>query len=223
MTKLRLQRALLACASAIGATASAQASVVTLDAYDSGYYSNRGATPDLNSIIEDQTRNNWFAFDLSSIAGKVTGAVLTILADGRYASGSTTSATYTLYDVSTDIGALTGGTGGAGAYTDLASGTIYGAASIALPNGGGVMPEVSVDLTGALDDINAALGGLFAMGGTSDLGANQYLWISSNAEISARLDLEVAPVPLPAALLPFGTALAGLGGLGALRRRSRAA
>src|SRR5215813_7545998 len=98
------------------AVLSAAASTVTITSYASGFYQNTGGTPSLGStnIIEDSTRNNYFAFDLSNLSGlsgKVTGAKLTIFGgNGFFFFNSTTppTVTYSIYDVSTNISALTG-------------------------------------------------------------------------------------------------------------------
>ncbi|MFV0474469.1 MAG: hypothetical protein ACK5MQ_09745, partial [Pikeienuella sp.] len=105
----------------------AGAATVNVDSYASGYYQNTGATPGAGStnIIEDSTRNNYFAFDLSGITGKVTGAKLTLPGgNGRYFlyGGAPSAIEYAIRDVSTDIDALTGHAGGAGAFADLGSG-----------------------------------------------------------------------------------------------------
>jgi len=61
----------------VAVSASGGAATTVINSYASGFYQNTGATPSAGStnIIEDSTRNNYFAFDLS---GTVTGAKLTI-------------------------------------------------------------------------------------------------------------------------------------------------
>ncbi len=218
-----LKRALAGAAFACLAVTAAEAATVTIDSFDTGYYQNGGGTPSNNNIIEDSTRNNYFAFDLSGVSGAVTGATLTIFGGNGSYSTARSSVLFTVYDVSTEIGALTTRAGGTAAFADLGSGTAYGSATIATPLSFGAMPEVVVDLAGGLADINASLGALFALGGGSDLTGNDgFLWISSNlATSAARLTLEVTtPVPLPASLPLL---LASVGAFVALRRRSRQA
>ena len=216
---------LVAALSLAASVSGAAATTVTISSYASGYYQNTGGTPSAGStnIIEDSTRNNYFAFDLSSIAGTVTGAKLTILGgNGSYSFNSTTPAnvTYTIYDVSTDINALTGHTAGPAAFTDLGSGSIFGSTSVDYTSTFGAMPQLVIDLSGELNDIIAALGGLFALGGGSNLVANQgFLWISSTFNPAAELTLEVSAVPLPAALPLFATGLGILGFAGWRRKR----
>ena len=119
----------------IAASVSGAAATTVINSYASGFYQNTGGTPSLGStnIIEDSTRNNYFAFDLSGVSGAVTGAKLTIFGgNGFFIFNSTTPATvtYSIYNVTTNIGALTGHTAGAAAFTDLGSGSVYGSTSI---------------------------------------------------------------------------------------------
>jgi hypothetical protein len=210
---------LVAALSVAASVSGAAATTVTINSNASGFYQNTGGTPSLGStnIIEDSTRNNYFAFDLSGLSGTVTAAKLTVFGpNGLFLFNSTTPATvtYSIYDVTTNIGALTGHTAGAAAFTDLGSGLVYGSTSFAATTGSSPQP---IDLAGGLNDINAALGGLFALGGDSSLVSNQgFLWSSSFLGPAAQLTLETTP--LPAALPLFATVLGG-GGLVAWRRR----
>jgi hypothetical protein len=219
---------LLVAALSVAVSASgAAATSVTVASYASGYYQNTGGTPSAGStnIIEDGTRNNYFAFDLSGISGTVTGAKLTILGgNGFFSFNNTTPGTvsYSIYDATTNISALTGHTAGASAFTDLGSGSVYGSTSFAVTSTTfGAMPALEIDLAGGLNDLALALGGLFALGGGSNLTGNQgFLWISSSFNPAAQLTLEVSQTPLPAALPLFATVLGG-GGLAAWRRRRK--
>jgi hypothetical protein len=210
----------LVAALSVAASVSGAAATTVINSNASGFYQNTGGTPSLGStnIIEDSTRNNYFAFDLSGVSGTVTGAKLTIFGpNGLFLFNSTTPATvtYSIYDVTTNIGALTGHTAGAAAFTDLGSGLVYGSTSFAATTGSS--PQLVIDLFGGLNDINAALGGLFALDGDSSLVSNQgFLWSSSFLGPAAQLTLETTP--LPAALPLFATVLGG-GGLVAWRRR----
>jgi hypothetical protein len=66
---------------------------------------------------------------------------------------------------------LTGYTAGAPAFNDLGSGSVYGSTSIAVTSTTfGAMPKLEIDLSGGINDIALALGGLFALGGGSNLG-----------------------------------------------------
>ncbi len=216
VSQMATQATFLIAALFVSASASgAAATTVTINSSASGFYQNTGGTPSLGStnIIEDSTRNNYFAFDLSGLSGTVTGAKLTIFGpNGLFLFNSTTPATvtYSIYDVTTD-----GHTAGAAAFADLGSGLVYGSTSFAATTGSS--PQLVIDLSGGLNDINAALGGLFALGGDSSLVSNQgFLWSSSFLGPAAQLTLETTP--LPATLPLFATVLGG-GGLVAWRRR----
>ena len=215
----------LVAALSFAASLSSAAATTVINSYASGFYQNTGGTPSpgSTSIIEDSTRNNYFAFDLSglsALAGTVTGAKLTIFgSNGLFLFNSTTPAslTYSIYDVTTNIGALTGHSAGAAAFTDLGSGVVYGSTSFAASTG--ASPQLVIDLSGGLNDITAALGGLFALGGDSSLVSNQgFLWSSSFRDPAAQLTLETTPIP---AALPLFASGVGLIGLLARRRKQR--
>jgi hypothetical protein len=98
------------------------------------------------------------------VSGTVTSAKLTIFGgNGFFIFNSTTPATvtYSIYDVAANVDALTNHTAGLATFTDLGSGTVYGSTSIAVTSTTfGSMPQFVIDLSGGLNDINAALGGL---------------------------------------------------------------
>jgi hypothetical protein len=108
--------------------------------------------------------NDFFTFDLSSFTGPALSAVLSIVTLGTVPANL--PITYTLYDVSTPAATLdvVGGTNAA-IWADLGSGNSYGQVLVT------TYPPValSIDLDGqALSDINAAAGGLFSIGGTTN-------------------------------------------------------
>lgn len=207
----------------VAASASGAAATTVINSFASGWYQNSGGTPSpgTTNIIEDSTRNNYFAFNLSGVSGTVTGAKLTIFGgNGFFIFNSTTPATvtYSIYDVSANVDVLTNHTAGLATFTDLGSGSVYGSTSSAVSTTFGSMPQLVIDLSGGLDAINAALGGLFALGGGSNLVSNQgFLWSSSSANPAAQLELETTPVP--AALPLFATVFGGSGLLAWGRRR----
>jgi hypothetical protein len=224
MLKMATPATIIIAALSVAASASGAGATTVISSFGSGYYQNTGGTPSPGStnIIEDSTRNNYFAFDLSGVSGTVTSAKLTIFGgNGSFSFNTTTPATvtYSIYDVSTGIGALTGHTAGAAAFTDLGSGSVFGSTSFAVTSTFGSMPQFEIDLSGGLDAINAALGGLFALGGGSNLASNQgFLWISSIRDPAAQLTLETTPIP---AALPLFATVFGGGGLVAWRRRRK--
>ena len=211
----------LAAVLSVAASASGAAATTVINSFASGFYQNTGGTPSLGStnIIEDSTRNNYFAFDLSGVSGTVTSAKLTIFGgNGSFLFFSAPpTVTYSIFDVSANVNALTNHTAGLATFTDLGSGTVYGSTSVTATTGPSL--QLVIDLSGGLNDINAALGGLFALGGGSSLAANQgFLWSSSSRDPAARLELETTPIP---AALPLFATVFGGGGLVAWRRRRK--
>lgn len=187
--------------------------------------------------------HNYAIFDLASLANqKITGAKLTFLAgNGDYRSNDA-SETFAVYDYLGNIQDLQTGslcssgvaTGACAAiYDDLGSGNEYGQATISA-NFFDPMPLVEITLSEqAVADINSAVAGslLFAVGGvttTANPNATEGLWAASgqgafHLQPAAQLDLELAPIPLPAALPLLLSALAGMGLLGWRRKRAVAA
>lgn len=208
----------------LASVAPASAATVEILAVDNGWYRSDGVhSPSNPNIIEGNLGtfdyNNWFLFDLSNLMGEVVSATLTIFGGNGNYTGPESSATYSAYDVTTDLGLLQSGLGGVSAYADLGTGVQYGSTVIATPGTEWTpMPEVVLNLAGALPDLNAVSGGRFAVGGTSTM---QYgtLWSSSGLLPGAKLTLEtvVSPVPLPAGGLLLISAFAGAG---LLRRRA---
>jgi hypothetical protein len=161
---------------ALALPALASASTLTLQAISRGSYNASGffdtggagsATgnyvtgqlrPGLNAPYEDRS---FFVFDLSSVTDTIVSAsfqvsTVTYLGDA--------SETVTLFDVSTSLSALTAGTGGLGAFTDLGAGTPYG--SRAFTAADPLLTPVNFALdAAALAALNAASGSEFAFGG----------------------------------------------------------
>jgi hypothetical protein len=107
------------------------------------------------------------------------------------------SETYTLFDVATPLGTLTGGTGGASAFNDLGSGTSYGSfvATPAL----GAFADVTLNSAG-LAFLNASAGQV-ALGGaipTLAKGAtNEFLFNSTSASLTRQLILTTTDTVVP--------------------------
>ncbi|KAB2967744.1 hypothetical protein [Zoogloea sp.] len=133
---------------------------------------------------------NFFTFSLAGITpGSIISAALRIHDVGI--SSGTFPMTYSLFDVTTDAGALNFNTGvNQAIYDDLGSGKRYAKQVVTSEPSG----SYAIDLNDtALADLNAAAGRFFSLGGT--------------------LDTPVSAVTEPsvAALLGFGLAAAGLG------------
>ncbi len=113
----------------------ASAATTTLSEVDRGWYDSTGyhLTGNTNyyvgegSIYEEPTAGeyrNWFVFDLSGISDTILSATLR-LENTSYDSPDSTE-TYTLFDITTSLSSLTGGSGGVSAFNDLGGGTSYG-------------------------------------------------------------------------------------------------
>lgn len=224
---LSLFRHFRAAVLAMGALAlagpAAALTTVSIDSFDAGWYRSDGyhSTANTNIItgsISGRTYNNFFAFDLSGISGNVVSATLEIVAgNGRFLN-SAGNANYYVHQVTTSAATIVGGTGGVAAFNDLADGTLFGQTRVSTPGRSlGTMPSVTVTLSNALADLNAAKGSQIVFGGSTD--ANPYLWGYSSGAGAARVTLTLDPlvtVPLPA---PLFLLLAALGGTALASRR----
>ena len=211
-------------------TLTARADSVTLNATNTGFYTNNGFHNAANANYVTgqfggiQTRN-YFVFDLSGVTGTVTGATIHIsFPDFGYFSLDP-SETFSLYDVSTPITSLVASNSGAtGIFADLGTGTVFGTTTVQQTTGG---MTVSFNLNAAAI---AALNGnhsMFAFGGAlTSLNAafDQYLFGGTGDPSDiVQLALTTSPtaaVPEPATMTLLGTGLLGL--LAAARQRRKA-
>jgi hypothetical protein len=126
--------------------------------------------------------------------------------------------TVTLFAVDTAPSVLQAATGGMAAFDDLGSGTVYGSLDITAAQAQG--PQEFNLNSQALDAINSARGGLFAMGaaitslssGTGDEVVN-FVSLGANPYPSAQFVGSVTPeavIPVPAAFWLLGSGLIGL-------------
>lgn len=207
-------------------TGAASAATVTLTADLRGNYASDG----VSSLVTNSSSyfagyhsetgliyRNWFGFDLAGVSGVVVGAQL-VLSTAQYFSGEA-SETYGLYQVTTPASQL--GSNSVSIFQDLGSGPAYGSATLGTAN---AYQTIAIDLgAAALNDLNTALGGRFALGGgltsLNLSGANEAVFGNSTGGTNlSRLVLTTVPVPLPASALLLAS---GLLGLGAWRRRIR--
>ncbi len=149
------------------------------------------------------TRRNYFYFAIPTLAPgeSITAARLTLAGGSLNLEGATTR-TVSLWDVSASIGAI------GSAYNDIGSGNAYGSFQVNRSDPVFGITSYSADLSAqAIFNINAAAGGLFAIGGTLDVsnnGVSRYQ-IFANTGGSSLTDgntrLEVTVVPEPSTFL----------------------
>ena len=133
--------------------------------WTSGVWSNDNFNDNFFVGVFAVRHNNYFTFDISALSGQtVTGLVLNIQNPGF----NSVSATYSLYDVSTDPYALAAKNNNPNAaiFSDLETGKLYGQQLIPLVND----PQYWIPLNAfAIADLNAAISRgdtYFSIGGT---------------------------------------------------------
>ena len=192
-----------------------------LDHVGRGWYDVNGLTTagmaNDNYIAGNSARpiRNFFAFDLSGITENITSATLSIWNPDNGFSSNSGSENYSLYHVSTDVMQLIDGTTGdnMAVYTDLGSGLTFGSYMATAADNGSF---VDIPLNGtALTALNNATG-LFAFGGavttiSGDL--SQFIFGNSQSGPATKLFFNTTPIPVPAALWLFLSAMIGFVGI----------
>jgi hypothetical protein len=207
----------------------AAATLIQVNASDSGFYNQSGNHIPTNEtyitgLLAGNQDRSFLVFDLSSVLGIITGATLHLYNPGNlgiccngYASPDATE-NLQLFDVSTPIPTLlAGGAGHTAIYDDLGSGNVYGQIEMSAADNDSIV-QIKLNAA-ALAALNAAAGHTFALGGglaSIEGTANQYVFGFSTDAFALqdvrRLDLTLVQTvsePSPLALL-----LVCLGGVG---------
>jgi hypothetical protein len=210
----------------------AHGATVTIDAAAFGYYLSdylsggstiiHGSNYAVGEVPEFFGANvelrNYSVFDLSSVNGTITSATVKFFNPATGFNSVYDPEAFGLTDVSTSISALTAGTGGAAAFSDLGSGIGVGGA-FAGSSSNGTYVNVVLNAAGVAY-LSGNLGGDIAFGGklaALDNGfPEQRLFLSGSDLPLSNVQLVMEVVPVPAAAWLFGGAL---GALVMLKRR----
>jgi hypothetical protein len=165
-----------------------------VNAADSGWWNSTGAhsATNKNYLTQESTTtdyHNYFVFDLTDVTETITGAELRLTNSLTGASGTPA---YTLFDVSTPLTDLQAtGSGETDIFGDLGSGTAYGSASFSTINNASIVVIQWNDA--GIAALNAARGGLFAVGGAITSASGAMFGSSGNTADVRQLVLTLAP------------------------------
>jgi hypothetical protein len=164
---------------------------------------------------------NFFVFDLSSITDTVTDATLRLYnpsdvdsnPDNDGYDSVDASETYSVYDVTSAIASLVGGSAGAGGFADLGSGTLLGSIDVTAASNG-TFVDVALNAS-ALAYLNSKLGEQVAFGGAlttldGDPSTRETVFrFTTDASLTnTQLLLQTTLVPVPATVSLLATAFA---------------
>ncbi|MBU0679262.1 MAG: PEP-CTERM sorting domain-containing protein [Verrucomicrobia bacterium] len=201
---------------------------IILNPIDRGTYSATGNhDPNYHNYIiggsssgHDFISNNFFVFDLSGLSAQVISAEFWI--ESNWYLSADPSETFTVYDITGSIPAIRDGSAGVAGFTDMQSGNAYGDISVSSADNG-TMLSITLNAQ-AIQNINAGLGGQFAIGGTvSTLDLitprEEQIFGPTNPDNPADgVDLRLTIIPEPSVL---GLLIVGCGMLALRRRRIR--
>ena len=211
---------------------------------DTGWYathlthtpSNQSYLTTASAATGTEEYRSFFVFDLFAVTDPILGATLRAYNPGATVPGDsgdgfssfTPTAFIFLYDVTTDISALTAGTAGSAGFDDLGTGAVLGSHEASSADNG-TLVSIPLNAT-AVANLNAATG-LFALGGAMDTpvgGGYRVLFQNTGgptggsvvSNTTRQLVLETSPssVPLPTA---GALGILGLSVLAGLSRWSR--
>ena len=207
-------------ATALVLSTSVNASLMTVDAIDRGYYNPNGshnpdsinyyASGDNSDVTASNTPfvRNFFMFDLTGITTPIISATFRVWV-GTGLLDST--GVYTLSDITSDYTeVMLGGIGKTDIYNDLGTGHVFGVANIDMATDFYEYKDIVLN-NNAITVIQNA-DGLFGFGGSYV--STAYLFGYTHMSSSEpQLILEIATVPIPSAVWLFGSGLLGLVGV----------